>query len=497
VLAILLSVLLCITLFPSAAFGATYSTPNGNEIKEDLTEVLQDTWTAQTQIASGFYYEGGVQMSSYQIKHEKLTLESDGTYNYRYYVYTDWYTGPPSSSRKPTFEESGTYQVAGKKITFKYTDHSPGAFSIDGTHIITLTSGKEYSGDATRDQFSLPVFQLSTLMRPYSGKIKSGETSDAFFAIYSLKVGDLYVGFGSPESTEVEVLSGTEYNIGTNYYYVDMYIGADTSSTFATADDVQSLTSYVLQKGKDPVKCQQIKIVVNGTFKSYRLSVPKTAVDSKTANFRYIEVFLNGKAFLLDTNKGFLSEVPSGLSGSENAATSGTSKKISNSKAFTIDIPDAAFAGKSTSGKVKITNNGKVLVKGKDYTVTYKNNKQIGKATATIKGIGKYSGTKTVTFKIVPKKTSISKVTAGAKNFKVRWKAVPASQKITKYQVRYKVKGAKKWATKTVSAKSTKLTVRKLVKGKTYQIQVRSYKTVKGVKYCSAWSTAKTSSKIK
>jgi uncharacterized repeat protein (TIGR02543 family) len=169
---------------------------------------------------------------------------------------------------------------------------------------------------------------------------------------------------------------------------------------------------------------------------------------------------------------------------------------VADAKAITITVPDAAFTGSARASAVTVKYNGETLVEGTDYTVTYRNNKQIGKATATITGIGRYSGAKTVTFKIVPKKTSISKVTVGAKKFKVTWKAVPAAQKITKYQVRYQVKGAKKWVTKTVSAKKTNLTVRKLVKGKTYQLQVRSYKTVKGAKYHSAWSKAKTSSKI-
>jgi hypothetical protein len=39
--------------------------------------------------------------------------------------------------------------------------------------------------------------------------------------------------------------------------------------------------------------------------------------------------------------------------------------------------------------------------------------------------------------------------------------------------------------------------VKKLKKGKRYDAQVRVYKTVKGVKYYSAWSKVKTSAKVK
>lgn len=52
----------------------------------------------------------------------------------------------------------------------------------------------------------------------------------------------------------------------------------------------------------------------------------------------------------------------------------------------------------------------KYLVCGKDYTVSYANNKSVGTATMTIRGIGEYMGTKTVTFKINGSALSASKV---------------------------------------------------------------------------------------
>lgn len=65
------------------------------------------------------------------------------------------------------------------------------------------------------------------------------------------------------------------------------------------------------------------------------------------------------------------------------------------------------YDGKVKKPTVKtITVNGKALT-AKDYTVTWKNNKNIGTGTVTITGAGKYIGTKTATFKIVAKKGSI------------------------------------------------------------------------------------------
>jgi hypothetical protein len=64
------------------------------------------------------------------------------------------------------------------------------------------------------------------------------------------------------------------------------------------------------------------------------------------------------------------------------------------------DIKLQTFKGKAVKPKLSITVNGRTLKEGKDYKVTYTDNKKRGTATATITGIGNYSGTVTKTFVI-------------------------------------------------------------------------------------------------
>ncbi len=67
------------------------------------------------------------------------------------------------------------------------------------------------------------------------------------------------------------------------------------------------------------------------------------------------------------------------------------------------DCGDQFYTGKAVepfAGSVKTANVGK-LKEGKDYTVTYANNTELGTATATLTGIGDYAGTVTKTFNIV------------------------------------------------------------------------------------------------
>ncbi|MBR1663730.1 MAG: leucine-rich repeat domain-containing protein [Ruminococcus sp.] len=152
------------------------------------------------------------------------------------------------------------------------------------------------------------------------------------------------------------------------------------------------------------------------------------------------------------------------------------------------------YTGKAIKPGVTVKNGKTTLKKGTDYTVSYKNNKSVGTASVTIKGKGYYAGTVTKTFKITPKKTSVKKLTSPkTKQLKVTYKKVKG---VTGYQVTYST--SKKFAkskTKTVTVKGnakTSKTVKSLKKGKKYYVKVRTYKTVNGKKYYSAYSKVKT-----
>ncbi len=91
-----------------------------------------------------------------------------------------------------------------------------------------------------------------------------------------------------------------------------------------------------------------------------------------------------------------------------------------------------------------------------------------------------------------PKKTSISKIKAQKKGFKVTWKKVSNAKG---YQVKYSTsKKFTKKTSKTATVKkatTTSKTVKDLKKKKTYYVKVRSYKTVNGNKVYSDWSNVK------
>lgn len=98
--------------------------------------------------------------------------------------------------------------------------------------------------------------------------------------------------------------------------------------------------------------------------------------------------------------------------------------KTDISKAKVSGVTNKYYTGKAiTQDKnIKVTLGKKTLVQNTDYKVSYKNNKNRGKATVTITGIGSYNGSCNVTFDIVQKVTP--EVTLSAKTFAYTGKAV-------------------------------------------------------------------------
>lgn len=65
---------------------------------------------------------------------------------------------------------------------------------------------------------------------------------------------------------------------------------------------------------------------------------------------------------------------------------------------------------------------------------------------------------------------------------------------VSKYQVQYRVAGKTKWSKKTFKAKTNKVTLKKLKKGKKYEIRVRAYAKRAGY---GAFGKIKKSRKVK
>ena len=109
------------------------------------------------------------------------------------------------------------------------------------------------------------------------------------------------------------------------------------------------------------------------------------------------------------------------------------------------------YNDKSRKPAITVTDDalGRELVADTDYTRTDSNNKTPGTASVTLTFKGNYTGTITATYKIKPKKTSISRVKAGRRKATVKYKKVSG---ISGYQVKA---GTNKAVTKGTKTKNT------------------------------------------
>lgn len=137
-------------------------------------------------------------------------------------------------------------------------------------------------------------------------------------------------------------------------------------------------------------------------------------------------------------------------------------------------------------GKVK-------LKKNRDYTLVYRNNLQIGKASVVIRGMGNFTGKKTITFKIVPQTPKIQKLKKNKKSFVIAY----SSGKMV-HGYRMEVSTASSFAAKKTQKyilNGNRFEACGLKKG-TYYIRVKAYYSKKGKRYESGY-TSKRKIKIK
>lgn len=152
------------------------------------------------------------------------------------------------------------------------------------------------------------------------------------------------------------------------------------------------------------------------------------------------------------------------------------------------------YNGKSQKPSVVVTAyDGRTLVKGVDYDVTYPSGrKNVGEYEVKITINGTLGSTVYKTFTIKPKPTSIEKLTAKNDAFKISWSKKTTQS--TGYQIRYSLKSSFSSYTDVFVKKdtTTSKTIKNLKSKKKYYVKIRTYKTVDGEKIYSAWSDVKT-----
>ncbi len=128
---------------------------------------------------------------------------------------------------------------------------------------------------------------------------------------------------------------------------------------------------------------------------------------------------------------------------------------------------DQIYTGERMMPSFSVIYDGRTLQNGIDYTVLFEKNQNLGKAKITLQGMGDYTGTKVVTFKIVLAKVKIKSVKSGT----VRFAKVKGAKKY-----RIQISTDKKFKKQVQIFDTTKLkyAYKKYKKGTTYYVRVRA-----------------------
>ena len=122
-------------------------------------------------------------------------------------------------------------------------------------------------------------------------------------------------------------------------------------------------------------------------------------------------------AYTNNTNAGTATVTVTGKGTYAGTATGTFKIAAADASKATVKVADATYSGSALTPAPTVTFNGKTLVNGTDYTVSYSNNTSAGTATATVTFKGNYSGTAKGTFKIAASSVSSSSVSVAAQTY--------------------------------------------------------------------------------
>ena len=330
-----------------------------------------------------------------------------------------------------------------------------------------------------------------------------GETFKTVKTIARIKAVSLssssYTYDGSAKKPGVTVTDANGAKIASSNYSVAYSNNVKKGTATATVTFKGNYSGTVKKNFEiNPAKVSNVKL--SSTSYTYNGKTKTPSVTVKDSKGRKLK---NGTDYTVKYSSGRKNVGKYAVKVTFKGNYSGTVKKtfkINPAKVSNVKLSSTSYTynGKTKTPSVTVKDSkGRKLKKGTDYTVKYSSGrKNVGRYAVKVTFKGNYTGSKTVYYYIVPKSTSISRVSALRKGFKLSWKK--QKTQTTGYQIQYstskKFKKAK--AVNVSKNKTTSKYIKKLSSKKKYYVRVRTYKKVKingkTKKVYSSWSKTKT-----
>lgn len=272
-------------------------------------------------------------------------------------------------------------------------------------------------------------------------------------------------------------------------------VAADCRNEGKTGDTICTTCNTIISHSRVTAKLAHVKKTVNAKA----ATCSKEGYTGDTVCSKCGDTLAKGKAiakkahtYSTVTDKATLSENGYTLKKCSVCGYETSKKTIYYAKTIKLSATEYTYNGEAKKPSVTVKDSKGNTISSSNYTVTYPSGrKNVGKYKVTVKFKGNYTGTKYLYFTINPGKTGIKSLEAYQKAIKVT--VTKKTTQVTGYEVQYskssKFTSAK---TKTITKNTTVSTkLESLSRKTTYYVRVRTYKTVDGKKYYSAWSATK------
>ena len=350
-----------------------------------------------------------------------------------------------------------------------------------GTATVTVTGIGKYKGTADRyftiNQISIDGIEIKGL----KNKVYTGKAITQDFRVFRPRY---YVGY--PGITSDELYEDLDYSVN---YENNVYPG--TATVIITGMGNYYGTFYAnFEITSEKRQISDCKVVLSE--KNYYFScMPIEPTVTLTDGYQELEEYLDYEvSYKNNINAGIGTVIITGLDTYEGTITEEFTIQRTNIKNVEVDgIRTLYYNGEALTQPLSDLYIGLdgVELSSDDYTIKYSNNVKPGTATMTITGKRNLTGSLKKTYKIQLTPTTYTNVSAKKGILYIISKKV---SRISGYELQYSTNKKFKSGIKKIRGINNKksLKISSLKRRTTYYFRIRTYKTISGKTYYSAWS---------
>ena len=348
----------------------------------------------------------------------------------------------------PTVTVNGTELVKDRDYTISYGNN----VNAGSNASITIEGIGDYFASATR-YFTINRLYIhnasiaSIANQQYTGSALEPKLQVSYGGRQLVENVDYTVRY----SNNVEVGTATATITGKGNY-------SSTKSTTFTIEKKPDGSSGNTDSGgsteptKTPISSATVSGVANQSYTGKALTPKPTVKVGSTTLREGTDYTLSYKN---NVNAGTASVIVTGKGNYTGAVTKTFTIAKRSISGATVSVATQTYTGKALTPKPTVKVGSTTLKEGTDYTLSYKNNTNVGTATVTMTGKGNYTGTRTATFKIEARPAAQAPAVTGSWVNSGRWwfsydaktraaqkKAYPAGEWVTVGGRRYHFDGA-------------------------------------------------------